>query len=567
MNPGNNFRTVFREYLPLLRQITPPYSTLLFIFILMLLENSLALAMPWLAGLFSEVILTGTSRFSMGYKELLCAWLLLALLQALLSYKSRLLSGVTSQKMIIKLRTRLYDHLQSLPIDYFNEHKQGKILSLISHDTSILSTFVSSTLVGVLPHTIIAAGAIGCIYFISPKIALLCLLLVPLFVLSSKLLGRQIRQISEKFMEQYGSTFAIAAENFGTLPIIKSFSREPLESMRFRQSNDELYTLSALYLEKQARLAPAIRFLATAIIFLVLFLSGESISNGSLSPAQIVSLMLYGMLLSRPISSLAETYGHTQRSIAAANRLLAVFNEKNENFSSGKKLPPVKGEIVFHNVRFSFPNRNELFSNLNLTIKAGETIGITGENGQGKSTIAHMLIKFYQPLSGSVLIDGYDLKDINLDSLRSQIGLVQQHVLLQNSSVADNILFGKPDADLQEIEDAARSAHAHEFITQLPDGYDTLIGEQGVKLSGGQKQRLSLARALLKKPPILILDEATAMFDPKGEQDFVLENKTIFKEGTVIIITHRPASLALADKIYKLKDGVLTCVRKKQQKS
>ncbi len=555
MNHKNNFR----QYLPLLRQITPPWSTLFSILILMMLENGLALAIPWLAGIFSEVVLTGTSRFAIGYKELLLIWLLLALLQSVLNYKSRLLSGVTSQRMIIKLRTRLYDHLQSLPIDYFHEHKQGKILSLISHDTSIISSFVSSTLIGVLPHIIIAAGAIGCIYFISPLIALLCLLLVPLFVLASKLLGRQIRPISEKLMEQYGSTFAIAAENFGTLPIIKSFSREPLESTRFRQSNDELYHISALYLEKQARLAPAIRFLATAIIFLILFLSGESISKGTLSPAQIVSLMLYGILLSRPISSLAETYGHTQRSIAAGKRLLGVLNEKNENFSCGKNLPPIRGEIVFHKVEFAYPNRNSLFTNLNLTIKAGETIAITGENGQGKSTIAHMLIRFYLPLAGTVSIDGHDLKDVSLDSLRSQIGLVQQHVLLQNSSVAENILFGKPDAGRQEIEDAARSAHAHEFITQLPDGYDTIIGEQGVKLSGGQKQRLSLARALLKKPQILILDEATAMFDPKGEQYFVEENKDIFKERTVIIITHRPATLALADKIYELKDGALTC--------
>jgi ABC-type bacteriocin/lantibiotic exporter with double-glycine peptidase domain len=267
--------------------------------------------------------------------------------------------------------------------------------------------------------------------------------------------------------------------------------------------------------------------------------------------------MLYGMLLSRPISALAATYGQTQHSIAAGRRLLDVLNKRNEDFVRGKKLPALNGAIEFQNVSFCYPGRKRLFFDLNLSITAGETIGLTGENGVGKSTIVHMLIRLCQPDQGRVLIDGNDLKDVNLDSLRSQIGLVQQHVLLQNSSVAENILYGKPGALRQDVEEAARAAHAHEFIAGLPEGYDTIIGDQGVKLSGGQKQRLSLARALIKNPPILILDEATAMFDPKGEEDFIASNKGVFEQRTVIIITHRPASLALADRIYEVGGGIL----------
>jgi ATP-binding cassette subfamily B protein len=358
-------------------------------------------------------------------------------------------------------------------------------------------------------------------------------------------------------MRQYGMTFSIAEENLSTLPLIKSFNRESLEYQRFATGNEDLLTTTTRYIKAQAQLAPITRFLASAIIIVFLFFAGDRFIAGSMSTGNFVSLMLYGLLLTRPISGMADAYGQTQRAIAAAGRLGDVFSQQKEEFISGNVLLPIKGKISFTNVAFGYPEREVLFSSLNLEVQPGETIAITGKNGAGKSTIVHLLIRLYNPLYGTICIDDCDIRDVTLESLRSQIGLVQQNVLLRNSTVRDNLLFGKVDAETADLEKAAKAAHAYEFITSLPAGFDTLIGDQGVKLSGGQKQRLSLARALLKDPPILILDEATAMFDPEGESNFIRDNLPTLRDRTVIIITHRPATLALADRIYDLKNGAL----------
>jgi len=523
----------------------------------MLFENLVSLLSPWLAGQFSEVLVHGSAKISLNYQEILIAWLLLILLQSALGYYSRILAGVTSERMVIKLRNLLYSHLQSLPLGFFHERKHGQILSLLSYDTSVIGTFVSNTLVGLIPHFITAGGAIVCMYLINPLIACLSTLLISLLVFITKILGRKIRPLSQELMRQYGATFSIAEENLGTLPLIKSFNRESFESLRFETSNEALLTTTKRYITAQSRLAPVTRFLSSAIIIVFLLLAGEKFMAGNLSTGNFVSLMLYGLLLTRPISSMAEAYGQTQRALAAAGRLTDVFSQHKENFLSGEILPPVKGKIVFSNVSFRYPNRNSLFSSLNLEIHPGETIAITGKNGAGKSTIVHLLIRLYTPQQGTIFIDDCAIHDVTLKSLRSQIGLVQQNVLLRNSSLRDNLLFGKHDAEMADIEKAAKAAHAYEFIKALPDGFDTRIGDQGIKLSGGQKQRLSLARALLKNPAILILDEATAMFDPEGETDFIRDNQQTLRERTVIIITHRPATLALADRIFELKDGIL----------
>jgi subfamily B ATP-binding cassette protein MsbA len=267
----------------------------------------------------------------------------------------------------------------------------------------------------------------------------------------------------------------------------------------------------------------------------------------------MVSILLYGMLLTRPVSGLAGVYGSVQKARGAAARLIEAFDATPEPDDAGAvPLGPVAGHVRFENVHFGYPGRPRVLSGVDLEIRAGETVALTGDNGSGKSTIAHLLMRFADPCEGRVLVDGKDIRGVSIASLRGQIGLVAQHVLLLNDTVRENIAYGRPDAVQSEIERAARSAQAHELIQLLPQGYDTPIGDRGTRLSGGQRQRIALARAFLKDAPILILDEATAMFDPAGEVAFVEECRSTLGQRTVILITHRPASLALADRVLVL---------------
>jgi len=540
----------------LLLFITPHRRVLLSILGLLLLGSLASLLNPWIAGEFTGSLIGDIdTRFS-GIHSILLAWLGLIALKSILTFATRYLIGGTGQSITAQLRSRLYDHLQALPLSYFHQQRAGDTLALLSNDAEIISGFVSNTLVQLLPLVLTFAGAFVMMFLIDPSIALLAVLLLPLYFIAMKLIGRRIRPLSREWIDSYSDMISFIEENLGLLPAIKSFTREPHEAGRFDEKNRSLLGISKRQLFVQALLSPAITFLAGAGLLLLLWLGSAQLSQGELTSAGLVSLLMYAMLLTQPVSGLADVYGQLQRTRGAAERILAFFSVLPEPSSEGKpELPEAAGHIKFEDVSFSYPGRTGLLSGLNVEIQAGETVAIIGENGAGKSTFVHLLMRMIDPDKGRVLIDNIDVKEVSLMSLRAQIGQVAQHTLLLNGSVSENIAYGRPLASQDEIKQAATAAHAHAFISQLPEGYDTMIGDQGLRLSGGQRQRLSLARTLLKDPPILVLDEATSMLDPAGEKSFIEECKQLLSQRTVILITHRPASLALADRILKLENG------------
>jgi len=536
--------------MPLVRFAKPHWHMLLAGMLFMLVESAVALAVPWFGGRFASDLLDA-NRPNMNTILALLAALFTA--QALLRFAGGYIFSRLAASVLLDLRVRLFNHVQSLPLAFFQQRQQGAVLSILSNDVAVVSYYLSGTVVGIVPMAITIFGSLAFMLSIDRWMAVIAAIAIPAFYLLIKLFGRGIRPLMLELQEAYAQAFAVEEETLSMLPAIKTFTRESVESAKYRERVDEIVRLTLREQRIESALGPGVQWLAALGVIVVLWLAGDRIGAGTLGTGALVTFLLYTTLLTRPVSALANVYGQTQRARASMERLQSVLAEPPERYQlEAPALAAAKGKIDVIDVTFAYPGRAAVLDNFSLSIGANETVAVTGENGTGKTTLVSLLMGLIEPQSGRVLIDGVDISTVSLTSLRSQIAVVPQLTYLFNGTVRDNIAYGKVGAVDAEIHKAAKVAQAHEFIQALPKGYETAIGDDGVRLSGGQRQRIALARALVKDPAILILDEATAMFDPESELHFLEECREILHGRTVLLITHRPASLALANRVVRL---------------
>ena len=537
------------------RVLQPHWPALLLVLLLMLIQSVSTLAQPWLGGLMTDRLVLGS-----GVGPLLWVLFGLVVAQQALGYIVSIQLQAVSGRLVADAGSEVYAHLQSLPLAWHHARQRGDVLALLTGDVHRLGTYLTGTLVPMVPLLFTFVGALAMMMRMAPAIALAIGVLMPLLFVLLKLVGRRLRPLSHEAMQAWADQASLAEQNLSMLPVIKAFATDPREARRYARQAEAVRAIDLRRARLEGVISPAVQVLGAGTVLLLLGFAGSLVSREELRVGELVSLLLYGLVLVNPVSQLARVYGNTQAARGTAQRMLATLGAEPEVDKGSRGFEGVRGEIAFEGIDFAYPGRPPLFNDFSLHVRTGETVALTGPNGSGKSTLVHLLLRLLEPDAGSVSIDGIDVRAYRLAALREGVGLVSQQVLLFNASVSENIAYGRTDATPAQIEAAARAARAHEFVAALPQAYATVVGDQGVRLSGGQKQRIALARALLKDPAILVLDEATAMFDPDGEAEFIAECHEVLKQRTVILITHRPASLALADRVLRLDGVCLTTV-------
>ena len=482
--------------------------------------------------------------------------ILLFLFKGIFEYGQAYLMNYVGLRIVADIREKLYNHLQILSLSFFTKTPTGILISRITNDVNLIQGSVSNAITGLLKDVFTVLGLIAVVFYRDWKLGIIALLIFPLSIIPIKEFGKRLRKFSRKSQQRMGSITTFLHETIAGNRIVKAFNMEEYEKRRFAEENNRFFKIVLKRVKIRAFSHPLMELLGGIAVAIIIWVGGYRVIRGELTPGAFFSFMTALLMLYAPIRDLNKVNLEVQEGLAAAIRVFELLDTapEIEDEEGAIPLPPVSEVVQFQNVSFKY-DEGIVLKDIALYVKVGEVIALVGMSGAGKTSLVNLLPRFYDVNKGQILIDGHDIRKVTIKSLRDQMALVTQQTILFNDTVRNNIAYGSLKCSDQEIIEAAKAANAHNFIQRLPQGYETIIGEQGVKLSGGERQRLSIARALLKNAPILILDEATSSLDSDSETEVQKALEELMRGRTVFVIAHRLSTIRNAHRIIVLSDG------------
>ena len=462
------------------------------------------------------------------------------------------------QSIVRDLRARMFAKLEEMPVNFFVQHSTGVLLSRMNNDVSLVEGALTRAVTGIVRDLVTVLGLVFVVFYRDFKLAAIALIVFPIAIYPLLLFGKKLKKYSRRMLVSMEDITARLNETITGIRIVKAFGMEAYEQARFDEVNQSLFRAFMRRFKVRAFSNPVMETLGGLGVSAIVFYGGYQVITGASTPGTFFSFMAALFMLYEPIKRINEVNITVQEGMAAAERIFGLLDTEPEiqDRPAAAELDHVRDEILFDRVGFTYGD-NPVFRDVTLRVKVGEAVAIVGESGVGKSTLLDLLPRFYDVTSGAVRIDGVDIRDFTQRSLRDKIGIVTQQTILFDDTIRNNIAYGRPDMPLEQVIDAARAADAHDFISALPRGYDTAIGEDGIKLSGGERQRIAIARALLKNPPILILDEATSNLDTDSEQAVQRALEKLMKGRTTLVVAHRLSTIRNVDRIYVLVEGTV----------
>jgi ABC transporter fused permease/ATP-binding protein len=536
-----------------------PYSRLFTLgLICLLFSSTILLAFPALTGKLVDAASGNSDWILDDINTIALALVGVLFIQSIFSFLRVFIFARVSENSIADLRNALYSKLLALPMGFYDRRRTGELFSRITSDVSQLQDTFSTTLAEFLRQILTLVVGVAIIFVSTPKLSLFMLATFPFLVILAFVFGRYIRKLSKRTQDELASANVVVEETLQSIQVVKAFASELFESLRYGRALRRVVDIAIKTAVYRGLFISFIIFALFGGIVAVMWYGASLVAEGSLSVGDLLSFILYTTFIGGSIAGLGDLYGQIQKSIGASERVIEILDEQAETIAPVKETAlDLRGKVSFRDVHFAYPTRRELpvLDGLDFEIKPGEKVALVGHSGAGKSTIIQLIMRFYDPLSGAILVDDRAIHEYPLSAYRQALGIVPQEITLFGGSIAENIAYGKPDASMEEIARAAKNSYAEEFINSFPEGYQTMVGERGIKLSGGQRQRIAIARALLKDPRILILDEATSSLDAESEGYVQKALEQLMHGRTSIIIAHRLATIRKVDRIIVLEQG------------